>query len=104
MRAEYDSEADVLSIDLIQAQRWNGSDAVDDDFCTVATVDDRPANVELLSPAQHLNLLTVAAQRHGLDAEALEEPKEEEERSKWPGSEPEPTRATSPLPGSGVSI
>lgn len=72
MRAEYDSEADVLSIDLIQAERWNGSDAVDDDFCIVATVDDRPANVELLSPAQHLNLLTVAAQRHGLDAEALE--------------------------------
>ncbi len=72
MRAEYDSQADVLSIDLIPAERWDGSDAVDDDFCTVATVDARPANVELLSPAQHLDLLVRAAERHGLDAEALQ--------------------------------
>jgi hypothetical protein len=72
MRADYDSQADVLSIDLIQAERWNGSDAVDADFCTVATVDERPANVELLSPARHLDLLAVAAERHGLDAQALE--------------------------------
>lgn len=72
MRADYDSQADVLSIDLIQVERWDGSDAVDTDFCVVATVDDRPANIELLSPAQHLDLLAVAAERHGLDAEALE--------------------------------
>ncbi len=72
MRAEYDSEADVLSIDLIEAEQWNGSDAIDADYCTIATVNDRPANVELLSPARHLDLLAVAAERHGLDAEALE--------------------------------
>lgn len=72
MRAQYDSQADVLSIDLIQAERWDGSDAVDADFCTVATVDDLPANVELLSPARHLDLLALAAERHDLDAEALE--------------------------------
>jgi hypothetical protein len=71
MEAEYDSQADVLSIDLISAERWNGSDAIDDDYCTLATVDGRPANVELLSPAQHLSLLSIAAERHGLDAEAL---------------------------------
>jgi hypothetical protein len=72
MRAKYDSRADVLSIDLIQAERWNGSDAVDADFCTVATVDERPANVELLSPARHLDLLAVAAGCLRLDAQALE--------------------------------
>ena len=72
MRAEYDSQADALSIDLIEAERWNGSDVVDNDYCTVATVDDRPANVELLSPAQHLDLLITAAEQHGLDAEALQ--------------------------------
>ena len=72
MRAEYDSQADVLSIDLIEAERWDGSAAVDDDFCTLATVNDRPANLELLSPLKHLDLLALAAERHGLDAEALE--------------------------------
>ncbi|MGH2981983.1 MAG: hypothetical protein ACRDKV_08075 [Solirubrobacterales bacterium] len=72
MRAEYDSRADVLSIDLIEVERWDGSDAVDADFCTIATVGDRPANIELLSPAQHLDLLAVAAERHDLDAEALD--------------------------------
>ena len=72
MRAEYDSTADALSIDLIEATRWDGSDAIDDDYCTVALVGGRPANVELLSPAAHLELLAVAAERHSLDAEALE--------------------------------
>ena len=72
MRAEYDSQADVLSIDLIEAERWDGSAAVDDDFCTLATVNDRPASLELLSPLKHLDLLALAAERHGLDAEALE--------------------------------
>lgn len=72
MRAEYDSQADALSIDLIDADRWDGSDSIDPDYCTVALVGERAANVELLSPAKHLELLAVAAERHGLDAEALE--------------------------------
>ena len=72
MRAEYDSEADALSIDLIDADRWDRSETIDDSFCTVAFADGRPANVELLSPAAHLDLLVVAADRHRLDAEALE--------------------------------
>ncbi len=72
MRAEYDSEADALSIDLIEVTKWDRSDAIDGDYCTVALARGRPANVELLSPAAHLELLGVAAERHGLDAEALE--------------------------------
>ena len=72
MRAEYDSQADALSIDLIDADSWDGSDSIDPDYCTVALVGERAANVELLSPAEHLELLAVAAERHGLDAEALE--------------------------------
>jgi hypothetical protein len=72
MRADYDSEANVLSIDLIEAERWDGSDPIDDDYCTVALAGDRPANIELLSPAEHLELLAIAAKRHRLDAEALE--------------------------------
>jgi hypothetical protein len=72
MRAEYDSEADVISIDLIEAADWDGADAIDDDYCTVALAGGRGANVELISPAEHLELLRVAAERHGLDAQALE--------------------------------
>lgn len=72
MRAEYDSQADALSIDLIHAERWDGSDAIDDDYCNVALANGRAANVELLAPAEHLDLLAVASERHGLDAVALE--------------------------------
>jgi len=72
MRAEYDSRAEALSIDLIEAERWDGSDAIDDAHCTVALVGGRAANIELLSPRDHLELLGSAARRHGLDAEALE--------------------------------
>lgn len=72
MRAEYDSQADALSIDLIDAERWEGSDTIDDNYCTVALVGGRAANVELVSPRDHLELLGSAARRHGLDAEALE--------------------------------
>ncbi|MGH2954097.1 MAG: hypothetical protein ACRDK9_08775 [Solirubrobacterales bacterium] len=72
MRAEYDSEANALSIDLIGAERWDRSEPVDDDYCTIALVGDRPASIELLSPAEHLELLAIAAERHTLDAEALE--------------------------------
>ena len=72
MRAEYDSEADALSIDLIDVAKWDGSEAIDGDYCNVALAGGRPANVELLSPAAHLELLGVAAERYGLDAEALE--------------------------------
>jgi len=72
MRAEYDSQADVLSIDLIDAERWDGADPIDDDYCTVALVGGRPANVELLAPREHLDLLRIAADRHQLDSEALE--------------------------------
>jgi hypothetical protein len=44
MRAEYDAQADALSIDLIQAEHWEGADeAIDDSFCQIARVDPRDA-------------------------------------------------------------
>jgi hypothetical protein len=73
MRAEYDSDADALSIDLIEVDRWDGPDqSVDDSLCTVALAGGKAANVELLAPATHLELLDRAAQRYDLDAEALQ--------------------------------
>jgi hypothetical protein len=71
MQADYDSRADALSIDLIQFDRIEGQDSVDDTFCQVAFACGRPANVELLNPASHLDLLTDVAERYELDGDAL---------------------------------
>ena len=72
MRAEYDSRADALSIDLAAAARWDDADSMEDDYCTIALSGGQVANIELLSPREHLGLLAHAAQRHGLDPEALQ--------------------------------
>ncbi|MGI9021359.1 MAG: hypothetical protein ACR2G3_11695 [Solirubrobacterales bacterium] len=71
MRALYDSQADALSIDLIDADRWDSSEVIDPDYCTIALAAGRPANVELLAPREHLSLLERAATSHGLDSVAL---------------------------------
>jgi uncharacterized protein YuzE len=72
MRAEYDSRADALSIELVQAEHWDRGEGVDDDYCTVSFADDRPVNIELLTPSAHLDLLAQAAERFSLDREAIE--------------------------------
>ena len=73
MRAEYDSEADALSIDLVDAENWDGADeSVDESHCTIALSGGRPVNIELLAPATHLELLDRAAQHYQLDAKALQ--------------------------------
>jgi hypothetical protein len=72
MRAEYDSEADALSIDLVEVEEWEATESVDDDFCNVAVASGRAANVELLAPREHLDLLALAAERFHLDGTALE--------------------------------
>jgi hypothetical protein len=72
MQANYDSQADALSIDVVSAEHWDHSEGVDEDFCTVAFAGGRPVNVELLSPKENLGLLAVAADRYEFDLEALE--------------------------------
>lgn len=72
MRAEYDSQADALSIDLVEVDRWDGGEGVDDDFCTVSFAAGRPVNVELIAPNEHLELLARAAEQFGLDGQALD--------------------------------
>jgi len=71
MKANYDSEADALSIDLIDVERWEYCDAAGDRI-NVAIADGRPVNVELLYPNLGIaEPLKLAADRFGLDAEAL---------------------------------
>ncbi len=71
MRADYDSEADALSIDLRQAERFDHQEQVDDDYCNVGIVNGTVVNVELLYPARYLDLLEIAAKRYDLDGVAL---------------------------------
>ena len=70
MRADFDSEADALSIDLNVAGRWDGNVEIDDTYCRVAT-GGVPVNIELLNPADHLDLLEMAAEVTGVEARAL---------------------------------
>jgi hypothetical protein len=70
MKADYDSEADALSIELVEVDRWDYGEDVDGS-CHVVFAGDRPVNVELLSPRDHLDLLAVAAEQYELDGGAL---------------------------------
>jgi hypothetical protein len=72
MRALYDSQVNALSIDLLDAEAWDGSEEIDETYCRVALAGGRPVDVELLDPDRHLGLLAVAAERLGLDRQALE--------------------------------
>jgi uncharacterized protein YuzE len=71
MRVDYDSEADALSIELVPHGCYDDQRQVDEDFCNVGIVDGRVVDVELLSPARHLDLLSLAARSYGLDRMAL---------------------------------
>jgi uncharacterized protein YuzE len=72
MKAIYDSEADALSIDVRMVHRWEGAETVDGDWqCNVSFSGGNVANVELLSPADHLELLSLASKRFDLDRETL---------------------------------
>jgi hypothetical protein len=63
---------DALSIDLVTVERWDRGEGVDEDYCTVSFADRRPVNVELIAPRTHIDLLVRAAERFGLDAEAIQ--------------------------------
>jgi uncharacterized protein YuzE len=71
MKVDYDSEADAISITLTRFDHYDHQEQVDDDFCNVGIVGGRVVDVELLSPARHLDLLQLAAERFDLDGVAL---------------------------------
>lgn len=71
MRADYDSEANALDIELTPFRHFERQEQVHDSYCTVGFSDGRLVDVELLNPADHLDLLEVAAERYGLDGPAL---------------------------------
>ena len=71
MKAAFDTEANALLIDLIGVGRCDDAVEIDDTFCHVALWKGRVATIELLNPADHLELLGRAAERFDLDSEAL---------------------------------
>jgi len=54
MRADYDSEANALDIELVRFERYDHQEQVHDSFCTVGFARGGPVSVELLDPADHL--------------------------------------------------
>lgn len=71
MKADFDSEANALLIDLIGVKRCDDAVEIDDTCCHVALWKGRVATIELLNPADHLEFLRRAAERFDLDSEAL---------------------------------
>jgi hypothetical protein len=74
MRADYDSEADAIAITVVELEDDHEpakGDAVHE-RCTVALVDGKVVDVEILYPALGLDEpLAKAAARYALDLEAL---------------------------------
>jgi uncharacterized protein YuzE len=73
MKADYDSQANALLINLLDdGVRCDDDASVDkDEHCNIALSKERVASVELLYPGDNLGLLAVAAERFELDAEGL---------------------------------
>ena len=71
MKADYDSEANALSIDFFEPDRVDRVEKVGGSACLVWLRDGRPFSVEVLNPGEHLDRLDMAARRFGLNPTAL---------------------------------
>jgi len=71
MKADFDSKANALLIDLLGAGRCDDAVEIDDTYCHVALWKGQVATIELLNPADHLDLLERAGDRLELDSGAL---------------------------------
>jgi hypothetical protein len=72
MKADYDSEADAIMIDLVEVDQWDHKVMIDDaDYCGVAFLHDKPVSVTLRYPKEEIGLLGDAARRFDLNELAL---------------------------------
>jgi hypothetical protein len=72
MKADYDSEADAILIEIEEVDHWDNGVSIDDAmYCQVAFRDRRPVGVTLRYPREEMHLLGRAAERFGLDAVGL---------------------------------
>ena len=72
MKADYDSEANAILITLLDGVRCDDGDSADEqELCNVSLFHGEVTSVELLYPAENLELLKAAAERFDLDGEGL---------------------------------
>jgi len=71
MKADYDSQANAVSIDLLDVDYWDDGGEFDESYCTIAFSKGRVANIGLLCPGDNLHLLKAVADRYKLDADCL---------------------------------
>ncbi len=71
MKAYFDSEANAVSIDLLEVDHWDDGDEFDEYYCTVAFSRNRLVNIGLLHPNEKLHLLEAVAGHYDLDAGKL---------------------------------
>lgn len=72
MKADYDSEANAVLITLSEDDACDDGDSVDEhELCNVSLLNGQVTSIELLYPADNLELLVLAAERFDLDREGL---------------------------------
>jgi hypothetical protein len=71
MKADYDSEANALGIELIEVDRWDDGDGFDEDYCNLGFFKGRLVYVGLLNPRENLHLLEGVAESYNLNAGSL---------------------------------
>ena len=71
MKADFDSEANALAIELIDVDRWDDGDGFDEDYCNLGFSKGRLVYIGLLCPADNLHLLKAVSETYELDAEEV---------------------------------
>ncbi|HWC49555.1 MAG TPA: hypothetical protein VG448_11795 [Solirubrobacterales bacterium] len=71
MKADFDSEANAVGIELIEVDRWDDGDCFDEDYCNLGFSKGRLVYIGLLCPSDNLHLLKAVSETYGLDTEEL---------------------------------
>jgi len=68
LKADYDSQADALGIELVEVDLWDDGYEFDDDYCNLGFSGGRLVYIGLLYPGQNLRLLEAVAESYDLEA------------------------------------
>lgn len=71
MKADYDSQANALGIELIEVDQWDDGYEFDDDYCNLGFSEGRLVYIGLLRPSDNLHLLKAVSESYELDAEKV---------------------------------
>jgi hypothetical protein len=71
VKADFDSKADALAIELIDVDFWDDGDGFDEDYCNLGFSKGRLVYIGLLCPRDNLHLLEAVSESYGLDGEEL---------------------------------